>query len=73
MKTLLAPFLAVSLLFGAMPIHAQDASAPTPPPRKNEEPGYTTRDSTILSMMGWGLGLALGIALVCGYVSQDSK
>lgn len=37
-----------------------------PPKAVGEAPTYTSRDGTALSMMGWGLSLAVGIVtLVC--------
>ena len=35
--------------------------------------GYSTRDATVLSMMGWGLGLGAGFALLCGMLEQDTS
>lgn len=35
--------------------------------------GYSTRDATVLSMMGWGVCLALGIALLCGSLQQSTS
>ncbi len=34
--------------------------------------GYGTRDATVLSMMGWGVGMALGIAILCGSLNPSS-
>lgn len=42
-------------------------------PRRETSTGYSTRDATILSMMGWGVCLALGIALLCGSLDQDTN
>jgi len=33
----------------------------------------STHDATILSIMGWGAGLAVGIALLCGYLEQETS
>ena len=34
--------------------------------------GYSTRDASVLSMMGWGIGLGAGIAVLCGMLEQDT-
>ena len=65
--------LLVTILFSAAPLRSQE---PPPPPRqtthRGEGAGYSTRDATVLSMMGWGVGLAVGIALLCGYLEQST-
>ncbi|EKE07871.1 MAG: hypothetical protein ACD_17C00487G0001, partial [uncultured bacterium] len=33
--------------------------------------GYATRDATVLSMMGWGLAMAVGIAAITGLIDND--
>ena len=32
---------------------------------------FTTRESTTLAMMGWGIGLAVGIATICALIPDD--
>ncbi len=39
--------------------------------RRGQAAGYATRDATVLSMMGWGLGLAVGIAALCALIEND--
>jgi len=56
-------FILSALLLNAAPIHAQ---------KTGDGAGASTRDATVLSMMGWGVGLAVGIALLCGYLEQDT-
>ena len=34
--------------------------------------GYATRDATVLAMMGWGVGLAAGIAALCALVHNET-
>ena len=65
MKKLFRVIILGTLLLQAAPIHAQNS-------RKGEGAGYSTRDATVLSMMGWGVGLAVGVALLCGYLEQDT-
>lgn len=40
--------------------------------RTGESAAYATRDATVLSMMGWGVGLAAGIAALCALVHNDT-
>lgn len=40
--------------------------------RRGQAAGYATRDATVLSMMGWGLGLAIGIAALCALIDNNS-
>jgi len=54
------------LFFNTVPLHAQCCQT-------GDGAGYSTRDATVLSMMGWGVGLAVGIALLCGYLEQDTS
>ncbi len=39
--------------------------------RRGQAAGYATRDATVLSMMGWGLGLAVGIAALCALIENN--
>lgn len=41
------------------------------PVRCGENAGYGTRDATVLSMMGWGLGLGVGIATLCALIPNN--
>lgn len=41
--------------------------------RRGQAAGYATRDATVLSMMGWGVGLAVGIATLCALVDDNSS
>jgi hypothetical protein len=38
--------------------------------RTGQAAGYATRDATVLSMMGWGIGLAIGIAVLCALIAN---
>lgn len=40
--------------------------------RRGQAAGYATRDATVLSMMGWGLGIAVGIATICALIENDT-
>jgi hypothetical protein len=37
-----------------------------------EAAGYSSRDATTLSMMGWGLGLAIGFAALCALIDNNA-
>jgi hypothetical protein len=34
--------------------------------------GYGARNATVLSMMGWGVGLAVGIAALCALIPNST-
>lgn len=39
--------------------------------RRGQAAGYASRDATVLSMMGWGVGLAVGIAALCALIENN--
>lgn len=39
--------------------------------RRGQAAGYATRDATVLSMMGWGLGIAIGVATLCALIEDN--
>ena len=41
--------------------------------RRGESAGYSTRDATTLSIMGWGLGLGAGIATLCALIPNNTE
>ena len=59
--------LVLLLLVAPVLLPAQSSSS-----RTGESAGYATRDATVLSMMGWGVGLAAGIAALCALVHNDT-
>lgn len=40
--------------------------------RRGQAAGYATRDATVLSMVGWGLGMAVGIAALCALIENNA-
>ena len=50
---------------------AQQAKNHQRPSRQGESAGYGSRDATVLSMMGWGLGLAAGIVTLCALIPDN--
>jgi hypothetical protein len=69
MRNCLSAFLLLTIFLSSTPIYAQE-TAPRRTATRGDGAGYSTRDASVLSMMGWGLGLALGIALLCGYLED---
>jgi len=41
--------------------------------RRGQASGYGSRSSTALSMMGWGVGLAVGFAAICALIDNNSS
>jgi hypothetical protein len=66
MKNWIYSILIGSLLLYSLPVCAQN-------PEEGSGAGYSTRNATVLSMMGWGLGLAAGIGLLCGYLFDSES
>ena len=40
--------------------------------RRGQAAGYASRDATVMSMMGWGIGLAVGIAALCALIENET-
>lgn len=40
--------------------------------RRGQAAGYATRDATVMSMMGWGIGLAVGIAALSSLIENET-
>ena len=40
--------------------------------RTGEAAGYATRDASVMSMMGWGLAIAVGIATLFSLLDNNS-
>ncbi|MGB7978034.1 MAG: hypothetical protein WCF19_02610 [Chlamydiales bacterium] len=40
--------------------------------RRGQAAGYASRDATVMSMMGWGLGIAVGIAALCALIENNA-
>lgn len=41
--------------------------------RRGQAAGYSSRDATTLSMMGWGLGIAVGIAAISALIDNETS
>jgi hypothetical protein len=62
-KKLVSILIGSALLLNAAPVQAQTGDGAV----------ACTRDATVLSMMGWGVGLAVGVALLCGLIEQETS
>ncbi|HEY4255384.1 MAG TPA: hypothetical protein VGM34_03450 [Chlamydiales bacterium] len=67
-------FLSLLLLTFSTSLMAQD-TPPTqkPPARRGDAAGYTSRNATVFSVMGWGIALGAGIATLCALVSNGGS
>lgn len=63
-------WLALAILSLPLSMPAQNSMNRNTPP--GQAAGYATRDATVLSMMGWGVGLAAGIAALCALVHNET-
>jgi hypothetical protein len=50
---------------------AQEAVSRERAARRGDNAGYGSRNATVLSMMGWGVGLAVGIATLCALIPNN--
>lgn len=54
-------------------LFAQEEEGPRRrPARRGEAAGYSSRDATVLSMMGWGIGLTVGIASLFALLDNNA-
>lgn len=67
MRKLILLFLLLSI--AAYPQETRDARRA----RRGQSAGYASRDATAVSMMGWGLGIATGIALLCALIDNNDS
>lgn len=67
MKRFLFTFLCLIVVSASF---AQEG--PLKPARRGEAAGYARRDATVLSVMGWGLALAVGIATLCALMDSST-
>jgi hypothetical protein len=63
---------AISLfLIGALALVSQESSVPERPEPRGEVAGFASRDATVLSMVGWGISLAVGFAALAALIDND--
>lgn len=41
--------------------------------RRGQGAGFASRDATVLSMMGWGVGIIAGIAALCALIDNETS
>lgn len=70
MKKALLALLGIAICTSGFAQHAGTGRRPAA--RHGEGAGYASRDATVLSMMGWGLGIAVGIAALCALIENNS-
>lgn len=63
--------LAFALSGSSQEIQNQCQNQNQRPSRRGDCAGYSSRDATNLSMMGWGLGLGIGIATLCALIPNN--
>ncbi len=68
MKKICCSLLILTLPFS---LHAQEMTSHNV--RTGQAAGYASRDATVLSMMGWGVGLAIAIGALCALVKNEGS
>lgn len=69
MKQVILTLLSVVLTTAAYSQESRDARRC----RRGQAAGYASREATTLSMMGWGIGLAAGIATLCALIENNAS
>lgn len=69
MKKILFTLLTLSICTSVFPQETQEARRA----RRGQAAGYGSRDATTLSMMGWGLGIAVGFATIAALLDNSSS
>jgi hypothetical protein len=59
------------LLIAALPVVPQESSVPERKEPQGEAAGFASRDATVLSMVGWGISLAVGFAALVSLIDND--
>ena len=65
-------FVFLSLTVFCLSVIAQDPEKPKSH-RKKQSAGYASRDATVLSMMGWGIGIFAGIATLFALLDNNTE
>lgn len=73
MRKIASAIAAVSMLTSAIAQETSPGTGRRPASRRGEAAGYSSRDATVLSMMGWGLGLAVGMAALCALLDHNTS
>jgi hypothetical protein len=57
-------------LIAALSLFSED-TVPEREETRGSAAGFASRDATVLSMMGWGLSLAVGVAALVALIDND--
>lgn len=68
MRNILFALLILAACIQAFPQESREARRC----RRGQAAGYATRDATVMSMMGWGIGIAIGIATLCALIDNET-
>ncbi len=68
MKKILLTLLGLAVITSAFSQETREARRC----RRGQAAGYATRDATVMSMMGWGLGIAVGIGALCALIENET-
>jgi len=67
MRKLILTLLCLSITNAAFPQESREARRC----RRGQAAGYATRDATVLSMMGWGIALAVSFAAISALIDNN--
>lgn len=67
MKKILLTLLSLAICTSAFSDETREARRC----RRGLNAGYASRDATVLSMVGWGFGIAIGIAAICALIDNE--
>ena len=59
------------LLLIALPLMSEESCIMERGELQGEAAGFASRDATVLSMMGWGISLAVGVAALVALIDND--
>lgn len=62
-----------SLILIAFSVSGFAEESDRPPQKCGKAAGYATRDATVLSIMGWGVGLFAGIAALFALMDNNTE
>jgi len=65
-------FLALMLLAFSSSAVAQETPPPPKQKQRGDASGYSSRDATVFSVMGWGIALGVGIATLCALLDNNT-
>ena len=65
-------FVFISLTVFSLSVMAQETGNKQRT-RKKQSAGYASRDATVLSMMGWGVGIFAGIATLFALLDNNTE